>query len=136
MSLHYPLMAAEFPDFDQNTLPIIPPSFEDSSWRNDVCPSFQHPVLGIHLWVEYDKKEDRESGLPRFRLDQLEQVTVTVDGKEETSWEWPIDFTDTLIVEGDDWDEILQAFHRLVQEGAEAGRFTIGQAYAEAKKDV
>lgn len=57
----------EFPDFDVNTLPPIPADWRDTSWHNDVSPSFD--AMGsddpadqdrLHVWVDYANPQDRE----------------------------------------------------------------------------
>lgn len=119
----HPLMAKEFPDFDQATLPTIPAGFEDTSWHNDACPSFQHEGLGLHLFIDYADPDDREMGSPfRFRVDQLvKQSYIDNDGKDATVWEWPDDGADTLVAESDDWmvvfDAIRFAAHKAVKAG-------------------
>lgn len=55
----------EFPDFELDV--TIPEGFEDSSWHNDVCPSWYSEELDAELWVDYKNPEDREmAGCPRF----------------------------------------------------------------------
>ncbi len=39
--MQFQIMAAQFPSFDQSTLPAIPANWVDVSWHNDVCPSFK-----------------------------------------------------------------------------------------------
>jgi len=34
--------------------------FYDSSWKNDMCPSFTNSKLGIRVWVDHPKKHRRE----------------------------------------------------------------------------
>ncbi len=52
MSCEWPLMAREFPDFDQSTLPPIPVGAVETSWRNDTCPSFRL-ASGLYLFIDY-----------------------------------------------------------------------------------
>lgn len=120
----HPLMAKEFPDFDQATLPTIPAGFEDTSWHNDACPSFQHEGLGLHLFIDYADPELREMASPtRFRVDQLELVRYTNnDGDEDECWQWPEDGRETLIAEGDDWMVIFGAIREVAFKAVEAGR--------------
>lgn len=42
-------LAREFPDFDLSTLPAIPDDWQDTSWHNDTCPSFEV----LPQWVVY-----------------------------------------------------------------------------------
>ena len=43
----------EFPDFDdaESCASLIYQGFEDVSWHNDTCPSFE--CCGIVIWVDY-----------------------------------------------------------------------------------
>jgi hypothetical protein len=59
MILEWPVMAREFPDFDQSTLPPLPAGVVETSWRNDHCPSFRLPS-GLHLFVDYLEPSIRE----------------------------------------------------------------------------
>jgi len=49
----------EFPDFDPTTLPAIPPTWTDTSWHNDACPSF-FTETGFTVFVDYQKAASRE----------------------------------------------------------------------------
>lgn len=92
----FALMAAEFPDFDQSTLPTIPEGFADESWHNDAAPSFYSEALQLRLWVDYADPAEREtfSG-GRFTL----QHEPRVDGMigDETS----------DLVSVDEWADVL-----------------------------
>jgi hypothetical protein len=58
-----------FPDFPASDMPGILPGFVDSSWRNDICPSFTSEALGLILWVDYATPADREfPDWPRYRV--------------------------------------------------------------------
>jgi hypothetical protein len=54
---HYQI---EFPDFAPDTMPVIPGSFLDTSWRNDACPSFTSDVLGLSLFIDFADPAARE----------------------------------------------------------------------------
>jgi hypothetical protein len=41
-----------FPDYDLSTLPSIPETWEDVSYCNDTCPSFEAPN-GLIIWTDY-----------------------------------------------------------------------------------
>lgn len=60
----------EFPDYPRSSLPDLA-GFEDTSWRNDTCPSFKK---GNHLvWVDWPRDEDRECpGGQRFIVCKLD----------------------------------------------------------------
>ena len=49
-----------FPDMTE--MPAIPEGFDDTSWHHDVCPSFTSDALGLTVWINYPKVEDRENG--------------------------------------------------------------------------
>lgn len=53
---HYTSKA--FPNYDLLTLPDIPGDWQDASWVNDVCPSWQSDNLMI--FIDYQNMEDRE----------------------------------------------------------------------------
>jgi hypothetical protein len=49
------------------------PRLEDTSWHNDVCPSFTTPALyssegDTRLWVEHEDEAMREYETPRYRV--------------------------------------------------------------------
>ena len=62
----------QFPDYTDE-IPTFE-GFEDTSWRDDVCPSFQKHLGGVSLrvWVGYADPENREDpDSPRFALDLI-----------------------------------------------------------------
>lgn len=50
----------QFPDYPVDAMPAIPPTFEDVSWHNDMCPCFVSDALGLELWIDYPDREQRE----------------------------------------------------------------------------
>lgn len=66
-----PLYLREFPEFGPMDV-TIPAGFMDSSWHNDVCPSFSKDLFNgqvLRLWVERECADDREyPDLPRFSV--------------------------------------------------------------------
>jgi hypothetical protein len=75
-----------FPEFDMATLPLIPATWEDISWRNDVCPSWQSN--GYQIFVNFENPDDREySGGERFLVSDIT--------------------TNEVYLMTDDWNEIL-----------------------------
>ena len=66
-----PLYLQEFPEFGPMDVKI-PAGFEDSSWHNDVCPSFSKDLFNgqvLRLWIERKCADDREyPELPRFSV--------------------------------------------------------------------
>lgn len=93
--MKYDILAREFPKFDQSTLPSIPDTWLENSWRNDTCPSF---ISGdpegkhYHIFIDYQDTKDRELGdcCPRFSV-----CVEDGDGSVATYFE------------SDDWSEIL-----------------------------
>lgn len=83
-------MAAEFPDFDQATLPIIPSHWTEASWHNDACPSFQPPWapqnMPISIYVDYADPKDREvpEKGPRYSVIAYDPDTAEAVSKLDT----------------------------------------------------
>jgi hypothetical protein len=67
----------QFPDFDSEVPEFV--GFKDTSWHNDVCPSFYLDLgdgKGLRVWVDYADKTRREYSAPdskRFVLDLMEE---------------------------------------------------------------
>jgi hypothetical protein len=75
-----------FPEYDTATLPLIPATWEDISWRNDVCPSWQSN--GYQIFVNFENPDDREySGGERFLVSDIT--------------------TNEVYLMTDDWNEVL-----------------------------
>lgn len=58
------LYREQFPNYD-DTLPLPPEGFADASWRNDICPSFDHELgsgATLRLWCDYKNPSLRELG--------------------------------------------------------------------------
>ena len=88
----------EFPR-DMFTLDVpIPTGWQDTSWGNDVCPSWE-VADAIRVWVDFNNPDDRELGpLPRFRAEKLE--ILHAGGPS---------LTEEFLYTGDDWDACLTA---------------------------
>lgn len=96
----HPNLAREFPDFDQSTLPLIPPGFEDQSWRNDTSPRFHHTGLRLTLWIDYadpalaEFPEERATGImKRFAVYSTDAEGAELGAGPD--------------LETDDWAEVL-----------------------------
>ena len=86
-----PSYTKEFPDFGPMDV-VIPEGFKDTSWHNDICPSFSSATHKI--WVDYANPTDRELEYQsRFTL-----CLIDADGE----------YIDTL-TQSDDWTDILKA---------------------------
>ena len=57
-----PSWKKEFPDYPVNTMPEIPAGFIDTSWHNDMCPSFEWEHAHLSLWVDFPDPETRDLG--------------------------------------------------------------------------
>lgn len=98
----YPMLAAEFPDYELATLPDIPAGWDESSWHNDVCPSFLARDERLLIFVDYDDAEAREWPESfRFSVSHIDKeadihpLLESNDWQEVTSfveaWEPPAD---------------------------------------------
>lgn len=64
----------EFPEFASSDMPTFE-GFEDSSWHNDTCPSFERPLshgVSIRVWVEHQDPEQRDYLVNRFAIDLMQ----------------------------------------------------------------
>lgn len=84
MNNETPRYKQEFPDFDLDI--AIPEGFEDVSWVNDTCPSFQHKELDLLLFVDYadPSKREHEDTL-RFSLITTEDGMLT-DARDDLAY--------------------------------------------------
>lgn len=73
----------EFPDFDFDVPDVVTGdwNFEDTSWRQDVCPSFVCDVF--LLWIDYADPQKRE----RPEAPQFVMVCEGETMLETNSWE-------------------------------------------------
>jgi len=81
----------EFPDYPAEDMPAMPEGFEDTSWHNDVCPSFSSSHFTI--WIDYRDPALREHGgaYPRFCVQPMK------DGAECSG----------PTIQTDDWQAVL-----------------------------
>ena len=104
----FSLMAREFPDYDQTTLPVIPHYWMDTSWHNDVCPSFTATPAaldgtGVHIFCDYADEASREFG----RLEQCSRFSAYLQNEDGVR---------TMEVYGDDWGAILRGVFSMLNE--------------------
>ena len=63
----------EFPDYDDE---LHFEGFTDTSWHNDMCPSFHYDLghgVGIRVWADYkDKARQEVPEWPRFGIDIMQ----------------------------------------------------------------
>ena len=57
----------EFPDFPADAIPadVLGNGWTDTSWRNDVCPSFERG--GFTVFVDFPDATMREYDAPQYR---------------------------------------------------------------------
>jgi hypothetical protein len=88
----YETLAREFPDFDQSTLPLIPETWADTSWRNDACPSFTSTRFGKTAVVYIDFAD------PALReFEEGKRFTVVEDAEDGAT---------VSVLETDDFHEV------------------------------
>lgn len=82
-----------FPDYPAADMPTIPAGFEDTSWHNDICPSFTDAINGYRLFIDYADRAMREfdDATKRFTLYPLDE-----DGEQGEP-----------LVETESWNEML-----------------------------
>lgn len=58
----------QFPAQFNDAHPTIPAGWQDTSWGNDVCPSYLTPN-GLRVWVDHPDADKREfSEMPRYAV--------------------------------------------------------------------
>jgi hypothetical protein len=75
----------EFPDYD-DTL-ILPEGWQDMSWHNDACPSFDRKFgnINFRIYCEYKDPNKRESlGELRFIVYYEDEVNFVCIGQTRT----------------------------------------------------
>lgn len=83
----YKRMAQEFPDYDQDTLPLIPAAWDDSSWHNDACPSFVIEDIGVQVFIDYANAVQRET-LGGYRYSVLDVADIqTLEMLSTEDWQ-------------------------------------------------
>ena len=97
-------LASEFPPASDYTVPksVHAAGWVDSSWHNDICPSFTHEKKGLRLWVDNNDPMLREGeGRPIYVLTRINDCE-----------EWEEDLLAT-----DSYDEIESRLQTINQEG-------------------
>lgn len=92
-SPRFTTIASEFPTYPQDSLPaLIPPSWQDASWHNDVCPSFL--INGtVRVWLDWPTAHERE-------FPDGARFTVTTEPTDEDS-------EGRTLFASDDWAAVL-----------------------------
>lgn len=64
---------------------LISIGFQDTSWGNDVCPSFENEKLKIRVWVDHSDSELREiSGYHQYAIAKLNNDLEPIETLLET----------------------------------------------------
>ena len=93
---------SEFPNFDYE-IPQIPEGFTDSSWHNNICPSFERKLNDTHsitLWVNYSDESRRECGGCQFvvTVHPTEEMGVDMDYEYETNtWDFALNAINDIL---------------------------------------
>lgn len=86
----------EFGDFPDADMPTLPEGWADTSYHNDMGPSFEHEAAGWRLWVQWSDPAQREfEDTPRFSLCPT----------DDRAWE----FTHTAF---DTWEQVTEFLGR------------------------
>lgn len=81
-------VTTEFRDYDIATLPAIPNYWQDVSWHNDTCPSWQ--IGELLIYIDYEKLDDREMGIEeRYRVSDYETVDLYLATND---WQTVLDY--------------------------------------------
>jgi hypothetical protein len=84
----------QFPDFVLDV--AIPAGFVDSSYHNDVCPSWTDAGAGLQLFIDFADRSRREfPESPRFTLSKIDENSIDVH------------VSDLALT--DDWEDVLNA---------------------------
>lgn len=85
----------EFPDFGDLDIEL-PPDFEDTSWRNDTCPSFRSMSRSLLLYIDYADPAAREyPESTRFTVERVIGETFAPDNSNVTT-----------LLHTDDWSAV------------------------------
>jgi len=84
--IHFPLMAKEFPEFDQSTLPAIPTDWIDNSWHNDVSPSFVIEAARVRVFINEANESEREIAGERFHVLSTDDATLDHNFLSTNDW--------------------------------------------------
>jgi len=79
------MISLAFPEYDTATLPAIPEGWVDTSWRHDVCPSWQYGAF--HIFINNANPNERETGGERFSVCNIE--------------------TGDCFLSSDNWDDVI-----------------------------
>ena len=84
-----PTALSEFPTYPLAALPALPPSWTDTSWRNEACPSYT--VGDLQVWLDFPDPEQRE-------FPELRRFMITRHGRSDN---------EPPLLQTDDWTEVL-----------------------------
>ena len=89
-NIDFPQMYDAFPDFDQESLPAIPPTWTDVSFANDACPCFE--ANDTYVFIDYPASWQRE------HPDNYRFTVFTADAQSNI---------EDVLLETDDWSEVI-----------------------------
>ncbi len=87
-------LAKAFPDYDLATLPSIPETWRDESWKNDCCPKFMAPN-GLDVYIDYLNQSDRD--IPELAHKRFSVIDFSTDGEGDA----------ITVLYTDDWQDVL-----------------------------
>jgi hypothetical protein len=88
----------------------IPEGWQDSSWGNDVCPSFLIPAAGLKVFIDHEDPSQREiEDAPRFSVHPTD-----ADGNVD------YEAADCCILETESWDIVLHTIADRLRDMADA----------------
>ncbi len=105
--MSYAAAIEEFPDWDTAYAPIIPSSWQETSWHNDTCPSwraFPHEMPEI---IEH------WASIPILVVfvdfyDQSKREITDCEERFSARWDIGLGRKCTEVYAGNDWDELLR----------------------------
>lgn len=101
----------QFPTFPAADMPPTPAGFVDTSWANEVCPSFIHEGLGLALFTDWADRNEREwPEADRYTLHRMEWAPAsTLASGHPVPAGWVFGVQTQVIAASEDFDAILSA---------------------------
>lgn len=90
----YEATKREFPAYPAADLPEMPQGFEDASWHNDMSPSIENRAMGLRVWIDFLKPEDRD--LPDSKRFTVQGIDADGDLLDEDD-----------LLNTDEWADVL-----------------------------
>lgn len=109
----------EFPDYGRLDFEV-PPGFDDTSWHNDACPSWEGH--DYKLFADYKNPEHREQ-------QQKERFALVIGDSASRHW-------NHLVLAGDDFEREIAPFIAFTVRCAVPQRVRVGRLITRAKAEV